>query len=182
VGYIYLYLYGQNKTRPWFKSQSRRCRATVLGKLFTPIVPLFTKQQNWYSSPLKGREDNCRPGGRYRRVYDSRHLQADCQEPRDQLRNPTLGNRVPATFAFFCRCKSDAGHHCAPACTRGAVTCIVNRINSSSFTVDKQSNLPQGKRTGTESWPAPTPIYHDDATHAFYAEVSFINRPTCSVQ
>jgi len=25
-----------------FKSQSRRCRVTVLGKLFTPIVPLFT--------------------------------------------------------------------------------------------------------------------------------------------
>ena len=32
---------------PRFKSQLRRCRATVLGKLFTPIVPLFTKQQNW---------------------------------------------------------------------------------------------------------------------------------------
>ena len=29
-----------------FKSQSRRCRVTVLGKLFTPIVPLFTKQRN----------------------------------------------------------------------------------------------------------------------------------------
>jgi len=32
---------------PRFKSESRRCRVTVLGKLFTPIVPLFTKQQNW---------------------------------------------------------------------------------------------------------------------------------------
>jgi len=32
---------------PGFKSQPRRCRATVLDKLFTPIVPLFTKQQNW---------------------------------------------------------------------------------------------------------------------------------------
>ena len=31
---------------PGFKSQSRRCRVTVLGKLFTPIVPLFIKQQN----------------------------------------------------------------------------------------------------------------------------------------
>ena len=30
-----------------FRSQSRRCRVTVLGKLFTPIVPLFTKQRNW---------------------------------------------------------------------------------------------------------------------------------------
>ena len=29
-----------------FKSQSRCCRVTVLGKLFTPIVPLFTKQRN----------------------------------------------------------------------------------------------------------------------------------------
>jgi len=32
---------------PGFKSRSRRCRVTVLGKLFTPVVPLFTKQQNW---------------------------------------------------------------------------------------------------------------------------------------
>jgi len=32
---------------PGFKSQPRRCRVTVLGKLFTPIVRLFTKQQNW---------------------------------------------------------------------------------------------------------------------------------------
>jgi len=31
---------------PGLKSQPRRCRVTVLGKLFTPIVPLFTKQQN----------------------------------------------------------------------------------------------------------------------------------------
>jgi len=31
---------------PEFKSQPRRYRVTVLGKLFTPIVPLFTKQRN----------------------------------------------------------------------------------------------------------------------------------------
>jgi len=31
---------------PGFKLQSRRCRVTVLGKLFSPIVPLFTKQRN----------------------------------------------------------------------------------------------------------------------------------------
>jgi len=29
-----------------FKSQPRRCRVTVLGKLFTPILPLFTWQRN----------------------------------------------------------------------------------------------------------------------------------------
>jgi len=28
---------------PGFKSQPQRCRVTVLHKLFTPIVPLFTK-------------------------------------------------------------------------------------------------------------------------------------------
>jgi len=33
---------------PGFKSQSRHCRVIVLGKLLTRIVPLFTKQQNWY--------------------------------------------------------------------------------------------------------------------------------------
>jgi len=32
---------------PGFKSQPRRCRVKILGKLFTPIVPLFAKQQNW---------------------------------------------------------------------------------------------------------------------------------------
>ena len=31
---------------PGFKSQSRRYRVTVLGKLFTSIVPLFIKQRN----------------------------------------------------------------------------------------------------------------------------------------
>ena len=31
----------------WFKLQPRHCWVTVLGKLFTPIVALFTKQRNW---------------------------------------------------------------------------------------------------------------------------------------
>ena len=39
----------------------------------------------------------------YRRVYDSRHLQADSKN-RNQLRNPTLGNRVLATFTFLDFC------------------------------------------------------------------------------
>ena len=32
---------------PGFMSHPRCCRLTVLGKLFTPIVPVFTKQRNW---------------------------------------------------------------------------------------------------------------------------------------
>ena len=39
--------------RPGFRSQSRRCRVTVLGKLFTPIVPLFTKQQKLVAALLR---------------------------------------------------------------------------------------------------------------------------------
>ena len=31
---------------PGFESQPRRCRVTVLGKLFTPIVTLYTKQRS----------------------------------------------------------------------------------------------------------------------------------------
>jgi len=37
----------------------------------------------------------------YRRVFDSRHLQADCAKNWDQLRNATLDNRVWATFTYF---------------------------------------------------------------------------------
>ena len=40
----------------------------------------------------------------YRWVYDSRHLQADCQV-RDRLRNSALGNRVRGTFTFLLRRK-----------------------------------------------------------------------------
>ena len=32
---------------PELKSQPQRCRVTVLDKLFTPIVPLLTKQRKW---------------------------------------------------------------------------------------------------------------------------------------
>jgi len=38
---------------PGFKSQSRRCRVTVLGKLFTPTVPLFTHTHP-FNSPFSG--------------------------------------------------------------------------------------------------------------------------------
>jgi len=30
-----------------FKLQWQRCQSSVLGKLFTPIVPVLTKQQDW---------------------------------------------------------------------------------------------------------------------------------------
>jgi len=68
---------------PGLKSQSRCCRVTVLGKLFTPIVPLFTKQQNLVTALLRVAGVTAglvESNGSYHWVYDSRHLQADCQE------------------------------------------------------------------------------------------------------
>jgi len=41
----------------------------------------------------------------YRRVYDSRHLQADCQEQGWAPEPYTLGNRVWATFTFTILCE-----------------------------------------------------------------------------
>ena len=59
------------------KGPGSNCRVTVLGKLFTPIVSLFTKQQNCLTA-----------------------------KNRDHLRNLTLGNRVWATFTFYLHCNS----------------------------------------------------------------------------
>ena len=37
----------------------------------------------------------------YRRVYDARHLQADCQEPGSAPEPYAIGNRVWANFTVF---------------------------------------------------------------------------------
>ena len=47
---------------PGFKSQPRRCRVTVFGKLFTPIMPHRSPSSETGSSPFKGCEGNCGPG------------------------------------------------------------------------------------------------------------------------
>ena len=39
--------------RHGFTSKPRRCRVTVLGRLFTPIVPLFPKQQKLVEALLR---------------------------------------------------------------------------------------------------------------------------------
>ena len=43
---FYLLLFNPLGSRVVSALASNRSRVTVLGKLFTPIVPLFTKQQN----------------------------------------------------------------------------------------------------------------------------------------
>jgi len=46
-----------------FKSQPRRCWVTDLGKLFTPLC-LCSPSSEIGSSPFKGCEGNCGPGGK----------------------------------------------------------------------------------------------------------------------
>jgi len=87
---------------PGSKSQSRRCRVTVCSH---PLC-LCSPSSEIGSSPLKGCEVNRGPGRKvlvaYRRVCDSRHLQADCREPGSAPEPYTLGNRVWATFTIWC--------------------------------------------------------------------------------
>jgi len=80
---------------PGFKSQPRRCRVTVLGKLFTPIVPLFTEQKKIVAALL-------RVAGVTARFMTHVTCRLTAKN-RDQLRNPTLGNRLWATFTFTFR-------------------------------------------------------------------------------
>jgi len=69
---------------PVFKSQPRRCRVTVLGKLFTPIVPLHKAAKLLVAALLRVARvtaDLAESNGSLSPVYDSRHLRADCQVP-----------------------------------------------------------------------------------------------------
>ena len=62
------------------------------------------------SSPLKGCGGNCRPGGKWWQPTARFMTHITCRltaKNRDQLRNPTLGNRVWATFTFFYHGESD---------------------------------------------------------------------------
>jgi len=61
----------------------------------------------------------------YRRVYDSHHLQADCQEPGSALRDyPTLGNRVWATFL---RVRNTNRKSCLASQTQPSACCADER-------------------------------------------------------
>jgi len=71
---------------PGFKLQPRRCQVTVLGKLLTPIVPRHqaAKLVATLLRVARVTAGLAKSNGidiAYRWVYDSCHLQADCQEP-----------------------------------------------------------------------------------------------------
>jgi len=52
----------------------------------------------------------------YRRVYDSRHLQADCQVPGSAPEPYTLGNRVWAAFYLLLSLRREQYKICANYC------------------------------------------------------------------
>ena len=84
----------------WVQIAAATRRVTVLGKQFTPIVPLFTKVRQaaklvaallMVAGVTAGLAES--NGSLLPRVYDSCHLQADCKEP-GSAPEPALGNRV----------------------------------------------------------------------------------------
>jgi len=61
----------------------------------------------------------------YRLVYDSRHLQADCQEPGSAPLYPTRGNRVWATFTFYLYCTNVTDYNRKRKCADTIGTVLV---------------------------------------------------------
>jgi len=62
----------------------------------------------------------------YLRVYDSHHLQADCQEPGSAAEPYTLGNRVWATFTFtFFYLISQSPRTCCPGSGNEEALCAL---------------------------------------------------------
>jgi len=94
---------------PGFKSQPRRCRVTVLGKLFTP-VPVHTRASVHQAAKLVAAlfrvarvtaglaesNDSLPPG-----LWLTSPAGWLPRTGMDQLRNHTLGNLVRATFTFL---------------------------------------------------------------------------------
>ena len=119
------------RRRAWIQIAAAMLLSNSLGKLFTPIVPqstnqsisLFASKYTYMniiyvngrspekhrvqpsseigSSPLKGCEGNCRNGGKPTTGFMTRVTCRLNATNWSQLRNPTLSNRVRATFIFF---------------------------------------------------------------------------------
>ena len=85
-----------------FKSQPRRCRVTVLGKLFTPIVPLHQAAKLVAALLMVARVTACLAESNTVGGFMTHITCRLTAKNRDQLWNPTLGNRVWATFTFCC--------------------------------------------------------------------------------
>ena len=120
-----------------FKSQSRRCRVTVLGKLFTHRAAVHQAAKLVAALSRVARvtagleESNGQPTAGFVTHVTSR-LTA---KTRDQLQNPTLGNRVCAIFTFKQDIYRNAQCFILDAIVISSITCIV------FFSTAKQSRL-----------------------------------------
>jgi len=66
----------------------------------------------------------------YRRVYDSRHLQADCQEPGSAPEPYTLGNRVWAIPLPYYYSDSEHSLYIAQRARSATTTCNYTGVQS----------------------------------------------------
>jgi len=117
---------------PGFKSQSRRCRVIVLGKLLTLI-----KQQNWQQPSCEAWR---KVMAAYRRVYDSRHLQAGL--PRTGISPGTLRSVIQYELPFYDR----GAEYCNErvwvcVCVRVCVCVCLCAITSSELHVRSSPNF-----------------------------------------
>jgi len=97
---------------PGFKSQPRRCRVTVLGKLFTPSVHQAAKLVAALLRVPTVTAGLAESNGSLPPTHVTCRLTA---MNRDQLRNPTLGNRVWATFYATPSVIFSADYHIRPS-------------------------------------------------------------------
>jgi len=88
---------------PGFKSQSRHCRVTVFGKLFTVFHTHCTsvnQAAKLIAALLKVTVVTAGLAESNRQVYDSRHLQADCQELGSALEPYTRQSSMGYLYLF----------------------------------------------------------------------------------
>ena len=119
---------------PGFKSQLRRCRVTVLGKMFTPIVPLFTKQQKLVAALLRIAEVTASLAESNGSLPLGLWLTSPAGWlPRTEISsNPMLGNRVWATFTFL-DADAAACQHCRPGYSAPTDTLVCGRLGTASL-------------------------------------------------
>ena len=98
--------------RPGFKSQSRRCRVSLRQPVHTHCASSPSSKTG--SSPLKGCGGNCGPKvmAAHRRVFVTHVTCRLTAKNRDQLRNPTLGNRMWVGYLYLFTTYTLTTWHC----------------------------------------------------------------------
>ena len=102
---------GLRRSRAWVQIAA----ATLSGNSLRQTVHTHRASVH-QAAKLNGCGGNCGPGGKYWQNTAGFMTHVTCRltaKNRDQLRNPTLGNRVRATFTFFNLEGGGLGGRCA---------------------------------------------------------------------